>query len=82
VNTHSPGSNCNTGIGYDLIDNCGQTVYCRVCAVLNGVIDDNACDAFTFNGSDIGQTFCPTAYTNVRFVCMLPSDDPSCTRTF
>lgn len=81
ADTHST-NDCSIGIGYDLINNCGQAAYCRVCAVAGGVVDDNECQAFTVTGSDIGQSFCGSQYDNVRYECAWTTDDVSCVRGF
>jgi hypothetical protein len=81
ANTHAT-NDCTAGIGYDLVNNCGQGAYCRVCAVSGGVVDDSECQAFAVNGSNTGQSFCGSQYNNVRYACAWTSDDPSCVRGF
>ena len=82
VKTSGPGTDCTNGLHYDIVNTCGQAAYCRVCAVQNGAVNDNECQAFTVNGSQTGQTFCGTGISNVKYACGWTSDDPNCVRNF
>jgi hypothetical protein len=73
---------CTQGIGYQVNNACGQPAYCRFCAVQNGAVNSNLCQAFTVNGSSIGQSFCGSGITSVKYACAPTTDDHACVRGF
>ncbi len=83
MNYNRQPTDCTAGVQYQVVNNCGQPAYCRVCAVTSsGSVDDNECQAFTVNGSNTGQSFCGSQYVSIDYACGWTTDPTSCVRTF